>query len=149
MNLPAKPSYAQVMQAAFGQTVGAIAGIIIVVTNLGACTVYLVFVGQLLQTAFGVTPYISIIASAGVLAVASWVKSLRNIAYFSLLGDLSLVVAMTVVLVYAFNFFEIQPLSAYPGFTLSTWSQCYSSVLFLMGELLVRRRINRLNLACN
>lgn len=69
----------------------------IVLSVIGSCTVYLVFCGNLLKNAFNVDATLPIVLMACVLTVASWVKSLKDIAFFSLLGDLALFVAMAVV----------------------------------------------------
>lgn len=122
-------SYTELMHAGFGRAVMVVCYVMIVVATIGACTVYLVFCGNLLKNAFQIDATIPILLMSVVLAVASWVRSLRNIAFFSLLGlstfvsryaysyyiigDISLFIAMAVVLIYGFTHFEIKPLDHY------------------------------------
>ena len=68
-----------------------------------------------------------------VLTIFSWVPSLRNISFFSLLGDLALLVAMGVVVYYGATTYEIKPITQYPPINWETLPSFYGPVVFLFG----------------
>jgi hypothetical protein len=103
----------------------------IVFTVMGVCTVYLIFCGKLLLGSFDVDIYLPIAIMATVLAVFSWVPSLKGIAFFSLLGDIALLLAMVVVVYYGFATYTIRPLDYYPAVNWATLPSFYGPVVFL------------------
>jgi amino acid permease len=70
-----------------------------------------------------------------VLIVISWVPRLKEVAFFSLMGDVALLVAMSVVIAYGASEFELQPLNHYQQFPMSftNFADFYGPVVFLFG----------------
>ena len=70
-----------------------------------------------------------------VLALISWTPRLKEVAFFSLMGDVALLVAMGVVIAYGIVEFDLKPLSAYQQVPMSfkNFADFYGPVVFLFG----------------
>mmetsp|Transcript_10590 Transcript_10590/g.17678 ORF Transcript_10590/g.17678 Transcript_10590/m.17678 type:complete len:447 (+) Transcript_10590:28-1368(+) len=133
-------SYPDLLFAALPHPYGTICRFIsfwmIFILVMGACTVYLVFCGTLLVKLFNADSATwSIIGMGCVLALISWTPRLKEVAFFSLMGDVALLVAMGVVIAYGIVEFDLKPLSAYQQVPMSfkNFADFYGPVVFLFG----------------
>lgn len=94
-------SYSGLAVATIGDLGGNITQLMVLVCCFGIASAYLVFVASTLATILPVSQTNLIIAITPVMVALAWLRSFSGVSLISLLGNVSVTVGMTAVLVYA------------------------------------------------
>eukprot|EP01103_Thecamoeba_quadrilineata_P002422 TRINITY_DN12383_c0_g1_i1.p1 TRINITY_DN12383_c0_g1~~TRINITY_DN12383_c0_g1_i1.p1 ORF type:complete len:440 (-),score=56.17 TRINITY_DN12383_c0_g1_i1:20-1339(-) len=124
-------TYADLAEAVLGKVWAAIVLLAIIITSMGACAAYLVFNGQMLNT---LVPSVSIRLWAIILGIPlaglSLIKSLKYLAFTSIIGDCALVLGFTTVFVIGFQH-GFEPISDLKLMRYYTYPQFFGAAAFL------------------
>jgi proton-coupled amino acid transporter len=122
-------SYSGLAVATIGDLGGNITQLMVLVCCFGIASAYLVFVASTLATILPVSQTNLIIAITPVMVALAWLRSFSGVSLISLLGNVSVTVGMTAVLVYAsklgFNW------TAVPAANIAAFPAAFGSVAFL------------------
>lgn len=98
-------TYVDIAREVYGRVVAWTLYAAIVITSIGACSAYLVFCGNMLESVSRgkLESMYWVFILAGPLILFTWIRSFRYLAFTSIIGDIALVLAMITMFVEGFK----------------------------------------------